>query len=220
MRKIILDFDGVLFDSAIEAYHVCELVAKSWEKLKLKSLTIEEFMRFRPKIKDSGDFLRYYADSEVQTDVLINEYKEKFYLARQELKHETDYSTKYFPIYEFTKNLIPLIMEHPDFFYILSTRDINSIQTVIQRYVPFKKENIFAQDKYKIFGSKLKILREMEIDPINCIFIDDLHEHLEEFQDSGAKILQANWGYGGTETSLSVSQDVAFSIISNEINGL
>ena len=54
-NHIILDFDGVLFDSAFEAYQVCQKVTTSIPNLR-KNVDYEEFLQFRKYLTDRVKF--------------------------------------------------------------------------------------------------------------------------------------------------------------------
>ena len=56
---MMLDFDGVLFNSAYEAYQVCELVSQNDSSLR-RGIHFEEFMEFRAQLTDAWQFNRLY----------------------------------------------------------------------------------------------------------------------------------------------------------------
>ena len=153
-KKIFLDFDGVLFNSAVEAYNVCEKIDKNWKSLSLKTLTFEEFMEIRPTINDSGDFLPYYVDSGALSQVTSEDYKEEFYRIRKLMAKEDNYTLNYFPKYRFLDMLIPLILQYPQSFFILSTRDSSSISSVVRMLNQFKH---LQREIYKEYVLKLML---------------------------------------------------------------
>jgi len=58
MHPIVFDFDGVLFDSAFEAYKVCQLIVTSKKINEIKTnITYEDFQRHRPSVADVKDFI-------------------------------------------------------------------------------------------------------------------------------------------------------------------
>ena len=53
MHPIVFDFDGVLFDSAYEAYKVCQLIVSSKKINSIRTnITYEEFQKHRPSVAD------------------------------------------------------------------------------------------------------------------------------------------------------------------------
>ena len=60
--KFILDFDGVLFNSAFEAFSVCQFAASEQPGLR-QDVDFDAFMAFRPAVTDAWQYHRLYSDS-------------------------------------------------------------------------------------------------------------------------------------------------------------
>lgn len=219
MRKIILDFDGVLFDSAVEAHAVCESVPKNWNNLSLKTFSFPDFMKFRKHINTSTDFLTYYLDDTIIDQKLKSQFKAIFYAQRKTLSVSDGYVKKYFPPYKFFHDIKELISENPDSFYILSTRDEESIKSTLKHYVEFNSENIIGQAVYSVAGSKVNALQERGLDLSHCLYIDDLCSHLIPFEKHSTNLLQADWGYGDLDMSYSADMNSAFQQVVEWLNG-
>ena len=57
--KIILDFDGVLFNTAFEAYSVCNRTAEGLDGFR-QDVDFEEFLAFRAYVTDAWQYRRLY----------------------------------------------------------------------------------------------------------------------------------------------------------------
>ena len=218
IKNIILDFDGVLFNSAVEAHLVCENVIKTWSGPPLNSFTFKEFMRFRGKIADSSDFLKYYMMDGERCEELKSEYKLLFYKTRKDLSKTEDYVFKNYPPFAFFNNIIPLIKRFPNNFYILSTRDKVSIHNALLNYVDFLPENIFGQEEYIIHNNKVDILISKNFDLEHCIFVDDLINHLKPFEKYEMKLFQPDWGYDEKTSKYTCSEEFLTDFIRNIFN--
>ena len=94
---IVLDFDGVLFNSAYEAYQVCEKVVKDLPKFR-RGVHFDEFMEFRSCLTDAWQFNRLYSRERKlkdYTDLAMIEadsddwgFAEKFFQARKIYGHK------------------------------------------------------------------------------------------------------------------------------------
>ena len=58
--KIVLDFDGVLFNSAFEAYSVCNRCTEGDGDYR-QEVDFEEFLEFRSFVTDAWQYRRLYA---------------------------------------------------------------------------------------------------------------------------------------------------------------
>lgn len=219
MRKVILDFDGVLFDSAVEAHAVCESIPKNWNNLSLKTFSFPEFMKFRKHINTSTDFLPYYVGNTVIDQELKKQFKATFYAQRKIISLTKNYVKENFPPYKFMYDIRELITENPDIFYVLSTRDEDSIKATLKSYVQFKPENIFGQAVYSAAGSKVQALQERGLALSDCLYVDDLCSHLYPFEKYATKLIQADWGYGELDESYSADMDSALQQVVGWLNG-
>jgi hypothetical protein len=201
---IILDFDGVLFNSAYEAYQVCEWVSKKNSDLR-RGLHFEEFMEFRAKLTDAWQFNRLYNKKSALKDFSLLStiepdgddwaFSKSFFSARAELMADENWAKLMSP-YPFFYQVKPLINECPNLFKILSTRNESSIRRTLDFYGVTGLE-IFGQEAIRNKGSKLQVaLSEQWLQgDIYSIYIDDMNAHLEPFEDQVDLCLHAGWGY-------------------------
>ena len=106
MHPIVFDFDGVLFDSAYEAYKVCQLIVSSKKINSIRTnITYEEFQKHRPSVADVKYFIPLYFIN--PNDIKDkNTFVREFYLQRSMLSKDPDYVKNYFPPFSFfIKNL-------------------------------------------------------------------------------------------------------------------
>jgi hypothetical protein len=225
MRLLVaLDFDGVLFNSAYEAYTVCEEIAKNSHKLR-QGLHFDEFMEFRSYLTDAWQFNRLYSQerklkdfsalSEVIADADDWEFTKNFFIAREKLMSNSDWAKLMSP-YPFFYQIKDIICKHPDLFSILSTRNKASIQKTLDFYnVPNILIN--GQESIRQFGSKLSVAQSLGwmSDDIYVTYIDDMNSHLEPFQGNVDLCIHAGWGYDASGYE-SFTQNQVF----NVINGL
>lgn len=225
MRLLIaLDFDGVLFNSAYEAYQVCEEVVQGLPKFR-QGLHFDEFMEFRSYLTDAWQFNRLYSKerklkdfsalSEVTADADDWEFAKNFFMAREKLMANSDWAKLMSP-YPFFYQINDIIRNYPDLFSILSTRNTVSIQKTLDFYsVP--NIEIYGQECIRKFGSKLNVAQSLGwmSDDIYTVYVDDMNAHLEPFQGNVDLCMHAGWGYdvSGYE---SYTQTQVF----NVINGL
>lgn len=219
MRSIILDFDGVLFNSALEAHAVCENIPKKWGNVSLKTFTFDEFMKFRSRINNSEDFLKYYLNEGDFNENLKEAFKKKFYKSREILREEKNYIQNYYPPYEFFGYIREMINAQPNSFYILSTRDEGSIKATLDEYVNFAENNIFGQAAYAKEGSKLNVLKANKLALNECLYLDDLCSHLYPFITYDVTLMQANWGYGDLDPEYCVDANTAFQNVLGWLDG-
>lgn len=219
---VVLDFDGVLFNSAYEAYQVCELVAKEQSNLR-KGIHFEEFMDFRAHLTDAWQFNRLYSKSDHLKDFALLPnitpnaddflFMDNFFSARETLMASSDWE-KLMPPYTFFYQIKELINKHSAMFRILSTRNEFSIKRTLDFYsVP--KVEIFGQEAIRSKGSKfdVAISQDWLRDDLYTVYIDDMNVHLEPFQGNVDLCIHAGWGYDSSGYE-SYSETQAFSMIS------
>lgn len=212
----ILDFDGVLFNSAYEAFTVSRKVVSSDDAYR-QDVEYDEFLAFRSVVTDAWQYRRLFSrTSQVQREALHLvepnaddwEFARRFFAARKELMQDPEWP-KSMPPYDFFLRLKPLLLEHPTQFAILSTRNIQSIRQTLQFHdadvVP-----VFGQEDIRKAGSKLEVARAngwLEKGAHLTVYLDDMNSHLEPFEGAVHLPLHADWGYDrNTPGSLSEHQ--------------
>jgi hypothetical protein len=218
----LLDFDGVLFNSAYEAYQVCEHLA-SGESRYRQGLSFDEFMIFRAQLTDAWQFCRLYHKErilrdvsklhEVEPDIHDWRFAEEFFEARAEMMKDLDWPKLMSP-YPFFHQLRPLLIKYPETFKILSTRNKLSIQRTLEFFEADAIE-IYGQEDIREHGSKLAVAKHKNWLGIGryVIYIDDMNPHLEPFETQVDLCIHAGWGYDIARVD-SYTQGQAFQIIS------
>lgn len=218
---ILLDFDGVLFNSAYEAYQVCEHMAKTDAHYR-HNLSFDEFMSFRAQLTDAWQFSRLYQKDRILRDITkLHEiepdqndwaFSERFFAARAEMIKDPEWAKLMSP-YPFFYQLRPLLLQYPKTFKILSTRNKESIQRTLGFFEAGGIE-IYGQEDIREQGSKLGVAKHnkwLDNDDY-VIYIDDMNSHLEPFETEVDLCLHAGWGYDVAHVD-SYTQGQAFQII-------
>ncbi|WP_221766415.1 hypothetical protein [Sphingomonas ginkgonis] len=203
--KLILDFDGVLFNSAYEAYCVCNRHAETNPGLR-DDVGFDEFMRFRAVLTDAWQFNRLYSREhklcdpaklpQVRPEAADWAYAEGFFAARAEMMKDESWPKLMAP-YDFFFLLRPTLRKYPDKFAILSTRNVESIRRTLAFFdadvIP-----VFGQEDIRREGSKVEVARSqgwLEPGKFITVYVDDMNAHLEPFDGRVYLPLHANWGY-------------------------
>lgn len=221
--KFVLDFDGVLFNSAFEAFSVANHATKGRAGFR-QDVNYEEFLAFRSVVTDAWQYNRLYA---VNSSVLPNtlhmitpdegdwSFSRDFFEARRVIMEDPEWP-KVMPAYDFFFLLKPLLLQCPDRFAILSTRNVGSINEALA-FNGVDGIQIFGQEDIRKLGSKLSVAKSQNwLDPKKylVVYVDDMNSHLEPFQGQVHLPLHANWGYD-RETSSSLNQSQVHIIISS-----
>ena len=221
---VLLDFDGVLFNSAYEAYQVCEHLAKTNSEYR-KAINFDEFMDFRRYVTNAWQFNRLYSkashikDFTTLPQIEIEDGDEKFsrafFIARQEIMKDSDWAKLMSP-YPFFYELKKLISLTPKTFKILSTRDEISVKRTLDFFSTPEIE-IYGQESLKEYDSKLALALDKGWvgDDVFTVYVDDMNYHLEPFQGQVDLCVHAGWGYDFSSYE-SYTQTQSF----NMINGL
>ena len=140
------------------------------------------------------NFLRKSADGENHS------FKKKFFHARKRLREKD--REQWFALifsYDFLGNVRGLLSEFRDRFFVITTRDRDSVLDILDLYnLNILDSNIFAKTEYTLHNSKVNIIQSLieERKIEKSIFIDDLEEHLVECETiSNLSAIQAKWGY-------------------------
>jgi hypothetical protein len=219
---VVLDFDGVLFNSAYEAFQVCECAANERPDLR-RGIHFDEFMEFRSHVTDAWQFFRLYSkkdhlkDFSLLPDIVPGPedflFMDSFFSARKILMASPEWEKLMSP-YPFFYQIKELINRQPEIFRILSTRNEYSIKRTLDFYsVP--QIPIFGQEAIRGKGSKLAVataegwLR----DDSYTVYLDDMNAHLEPFEGNVDLCIHAGWGYD-TSGYESYTETQAFNMIS------
>ena len=212
--NIVLDFDGVLFDSAFEAYSVCQEVVASKKFNGMRGdVSYVEFSHYRPNVRNAEDFIDLYFGLDnvfhPQTTVFLDAY----FASRIRLSKQLDYAEKYFPRCEFFNLIYPLLLTSSQRFYILSTRDKGSIDAALKHWGINLTDRIIGQDSIRISGNKINALRDAGVE--HCqLYVDDMRHYVDELESFSKLTLMADWGYGHPDqdacSAVTISKIVRF----------
>lgn len=221
--KLVLDFDGVLFNSAFEAYSVCNRAVDRSEGFR-QEVSFEEFLEFRGVVTDAWQYNRLYADGRgIEREQLIAvvpddhdwAFAHLFFAARAEMMTDADWPKLMAP-YDFFYLLRPLLVAQPEHFAILSTRNVDSIKKTLQFYdadvVP-----VFGQEDIRACGSKIAVAEKqgwLARGEYLVVYVDDMNSHLEPFDGRVHLPLHANWGYDRSDAN-SLTQHQVLTIIAS-----
>lgn len=219
--KFLLDFDGVLFNSAFEAYTVANRATDGRASYR-QDVSFEEFLEFRSVVTDAWQYNRLYHvfnrnTVETLPDAQPNEddwtFSAAFFAARALIMRDADWPKVMSP-YDFFFLLKPMLLAHRERFTILSTRNVQSIRETMAFYdadvVP-----IFGQEDIRRAGSKLAVAEEqgwLEKGAAMVVYLDDMNAHLEPFEGMVHLPLHADWGYDRANVG-SLSQNQVINII-------
>jgi hypothetical protein len=230
--KIVLDFDGVLFNSAFEAYSVCNHTVEGDGDFR-EQVDFQEFLEFRAYVTDAWQYRRLYDKSvfnrhfdqlpQIAPDEHDWLFAKRFFEARKRMMENPDWPKVMSP-YDFFFLLKPLMSQHPDRFHVLSTRDTKSISRTMSFYgageIP-----ICGQEDIRREGSKIDVARShgwLDDGKHLTVYVDDMNHHLEPFEGKVHLPLHADWGYDSNgDRSLSQHQVLAIiqSMLKLQANG-
>ena len=212
----VLDFDGVLFNSAFEAYTVANSATAGHDGFR-QDITYDEFLAYRSVVTDAWQYNRLYSLSHaVPAEALgavepIEDdwaFAKAFFDARKVMMEDPEWPKVMSP-YDFFFLLQPLLLEHRDRFAILSTRNVQSIRETLAFHgvdvIP-----VFGQEDIRRLGSKLAVAQDqhwLDKGKFMIVYVDDMNVHLEPFDGQVHLPLHADWGYdSATPGSLSAHQ--------------
>ena len=201
---ILLDFDGVLFNSAFEAHQICEYMVRGDAGYR-HGLSFEEFMAFRAHLTDAWQFCRLYHKGrilrditklpEVEPDQVDWEFSKRFFAARAEMIQDPNWPKLMSP-YPFFYQLRPLLTQYPKTFKILSTRNNASIQRTLEFFETDCIE-VYGQEQIREHGSKFGVAKHCGwlTSGDYIVYVDDMNSHLEPFENEVDLCIHAGWGY-------------------------
>lgn len=221
-RAIFLDFDGVLFDTVKEAYCVSIIAqgrAAHISEVDLGSPHFREFCRYRYLIGPAWNYFYLLGSiDEMQGDSKLDperafrqavknsipdEYRpfeEEFFRSRRRLREtELECWLSLSAPYGIVDDLRPLLKEQSEKFFMVTTRDRESVLHLLRQYrVDFPEANVLAGEEYAVHNSKRDIIQRLIRDHRieESVFIDDLEEHLMACKTIENLLpVQARWGY-------------------------
>lgn len=219
----VLDFDGVLFNSAFEAFSVANKATEGRPEFR-QDISYDEFLAFRGVLTDAWQYNRLYnrelaatADDLHKVEPVEADwaFARDFFKAREVMMEDPEWP-KVMPPYDFFFLLQPLLLKHADRFSILSTRNVKSIRETLAFHgvdvVP-----VFGQEDIRRLGSKFAVASEqhwLDRGRFIVVYVDDMSMHLEPFLGQIHLPLHANWGYDTTNAG-SLSGHQIYTIINS-----
>jgi hypothetical protein len=220
--KCVLDFDGVLFNSAFEAYSVANKATKGVANFR-HDVSFEEFLEFRAFVTDAWQYSRLYSTVRrceefedlpgISPDDDDWEFSRAFFATRATMMADPEWAKMMSP-YDFFFLLKPLLLEFSEKFCILSTRNVESVRRTMA-FFGADVLQIFGQEDIRQHGSKIAVANNqgwLEGGKYLIVYVDDMSAHLEPFDGKVHLPLHANWGYDKAGSD-SLSQHQVIAII-------
>ena len=212
-KMVFLDFDGVIFDSAIEAYAVAMITsgkAASLQDVDINSYHAKAFLSQRYQIGPAWNY--YYLlnaidqglteqFSDFLPDQPGNEAKEfmaSFFATRKNLrKYNWDNWLALNKLYDGSKGFLELL-ENYENSCIVTTKDKETVQALLKTNGVSREVNIFDASDYEKHGCKSRLMDGLiKGNSVNkAIFVDDSHKHLNKCNwVNNLEVVHARWGY-------------------------
>lgn len=219
----VLDFDGVLFNSAFEAFSVANRATEGRPEFR-QGVSYDEFLVFRRAVTDAWQYNRLYSfEHAVHVDTLHEvqpieadwAFARDFFDARKVIMEDPEWP-KVMPPYDFFFLLQPLLLKYPDRFAILSTRNVKSIRETLA-FHGADVMPVFGQEDIRRLGSKFAVALDqhwLDRGKFIVVYVDDMSIHLEPFDGQIHLPLHADWGYD-TTTPGSLSAHQIYTIINS-----
>lgn len=212
-KFVFLDFDGVIVDSAKEAYAMAVLATGFYRQLKDIDFDSAHCKKFLSQRYNIGPAWNYYylleaiknGNEEDFSDFLPNEpgqkareFQIKFFATRSVIReHFWDSWLALNSLYNGSGEFISLINEMENI-AIVTTKDSPTVEALLKKYGVSKKVDIFDSKSYEKFGCKSlfmdNYIKTKGIE--NAIFVDDSKSHIDKCSwVSKLETIQALWGY-------------------------
>ena len=210
---IFLDFDGVIVDSAKEAYAMAMLTNNAAHKLSEIDFESEHCRRFLSQRCHIGPAWNYFyllkcleeGKDQQFAEMLPNEagddaraFQEKFFATRQVIRnHFWDDWLALNQIYEGSERFIELINNNTNV-VIVTTKDEDTVLALLNRYGVVRDVAVYDSKSYDHFGCKSLFMDDfIKTRSIKrALFIDDSYTHLQKCKwVEGLDTVQAKWGY-------------------------
>ena len=213
---VFLDFDGVLFDTAREAFAVALLthdVCQNVSDIVFDDKYYDTFFSLRYLVKSASDYSflipailddkepmeireMFYSENK---SIITDGFEDKFFSVRSSLRssnfEEWIGLNKEFPFFDKIRSTMS---EYKDSFSILTTKDENTVKHLLKSAEFSVPVNVYGAEKLKKFKEKneviLHIYKKHNIQ--SSIFVDDNMEHLRLCENiPNITLLQPIWGY-------------------------
>ncbi len=210
MRKLILDFDGVLADSWVECFH---LISKKNKLTKLQIDSISEnFKKFRYLVAKPYGFqilleillsndltnvpAKFFNEQANWDEDSIDVFHRDFFQSRENIikKNGRKAWVDMNPVTDFFKELKRKGYNFKK--YILSTKDESSISIWLSEN-NFEVDKVYGSNSLKGYENKFDFIKKTFCHNSKKIFIDDNDKFIEGFDWVGINCdaCHAGWGY-------------------------
>jgi len=216
---IFLDFDGVLFNTAKEAYAVSMIAVNTFmdiDNVKFDSKYYHDFIKYRYLVGPAWNY-KYILEILDSDGVLNFEHKYKtliqnakkedyqkfensFFEARRSLKE--DNFSQWLQLNEpndFLTLVKPFLVSNRDFFRIITTKDKATVTKLLDiNNVLFCTKLIYDREDFEKYENKANIIKSiLSLNNVEkAIFIDDSEQHLSGCRNiKNLELCQPNWGY-------------------------
>jgi len=214
---ICLDFDGVLFDSANEAFYIGrETFFGGSLSFDNPNINYKRFLLLRPFVDSAWQYRIVFELllENISNQVMIS--KAKFKLNGSPSKEDIKFAKKFNQIrtemmaneksrwidlnkpYEFFYSIKPLFENYSNEFFICSTKSSKFIIEILSANgIKFKSTHVWGKEFYEANeNSKALILRKNTKFDDTIIFVDDSPRHIEDMKSlKNVDAILAKWGY-------------------------
>lgn len=211
---IYLDFDGVLFDSAREAYVISCLVANKTDYISNEEIYIR-FLQARTYVTAAWNYepvMNVLAERLQGAELAINLnkilaadpteaaliFERKFFQTRalECLKNYNDWLALS-PPFRFWGRVLPWIEDYVNEFTVLSTKDEPSIKEMLTYHRAPQSLRVLGRDAYEGAGrSKASVIDKDPLRSGRSILLDDSLAHLNAVRNiPNVTVVWARWGY-------------------------
>jgi len=210
---VFLDFDGVVFDSAKEAYAIAMLTSqkiKNLSELDLESDHAKRFLSQRYLIGPAWNYFYLLAAIDDNNDSDFNSYlpdeaghdakvfQNSFFATRQVIRnHFWDEWLSLNKLYDRADEIIDII-NHNKNIVIVTTKDAETVQALLDNHGLDRNIEIYDAESYEEFGCKSYFMddyiRKNSIS--RAVFIDDSTKHIAKCSwVKNLRTIHARWGY-------------------------
>ncbi len=217
MKKIFLDFDGVLFDTVKEAYAVALVAHSLANNINEVSFLTQQYRRFRAMRCFVGPARDYFSLIPIvfNEELSLSSAKDSFFVKRSEntveakvfqehfFKVRAEQRERYFENwlmlnfeYEVFAEISVLINRNPKSFCIVTTKDGATVSELISRFDVML--DVYDSKSFDKYGGKSKLIEFImaEEGVSSAIFVDDSSSHLAGCRDvDNLQLIQPSWGY-------------------------
>jgi len=224
-NAVILDFDGVIFDTAREAYVVAKMAESGCENYREDDIDEREYGIFRKyrylitkawnycclmeiidkNIEDRCHFESEYMRSKSLMGVeRIEAYERAFFKMRGLLRSK--YRKSWLKLHQpfgIVNDLKRILDKHGNNIYVLTTKDKEAVMDLLKMNgIEVDEAKIYGRDCMKGNVTKGSIIKDMMIRQgmEKVLFVDDSSEHVRSCDElSGVETCIAAWGYVAPE---------------------